>query len=700
MRKISAFRAHSLICILLLTSIIILILPNFNFQTSIETNNNFEECTSVIITGTAAKDGRAILMKNRDTGETMNQPIYYPGGGGHFAFIMVNWGWMGINERGLAVMNTAVGALAFGGGGLDNGELNRWIIQHCETVEEVCFELNNTSGEIGPGKRFGGTCVGVVDRFGNGAFIEISGVGAYARFIVDGYDSQANHPRHYPGYASGPSGRDQYALDIMGEIYAEKGFISWEDVAQNVSRYVRNKEQGSSCFSISGEMCRDITQAAMVAVSGDVRYDGRLNCMWGEYGNPPMVGLFVPSMAYAGEPPSVLDGFWDEVWEKRSYAHGSCGSYYDPVKVREIQSYTFFAEDYIFAKYDELLENIPDGLSDEMLKTSLQGYVADSVQAATTIYIEEAEVSRHTIINGFTITTVSNSTVSNFEFSTMSSITIDFSVAGPLDTIGFCYVAIPVDLWSGGFEIIVGDENYIVSDPFKVGYDSLLNFTYSHPNHVTIVALDGETYIYELETNLLDAPTNKAYFIFADPAYMTRPESTYDVASGEIIYSLCSNTQHYGFNTTKHWLLSSGAINTTTIHDATIAMFGGTSPHVSVRYYVENTELPPIKEGWNSTHIWFENRTDTEVASLSWPTVAAGHEDFFVIEVFTEGSNTFLFMYGIDWKGTWAAGIYFKEVMSKSLSTYSNAYYVFHWVDDAGQDGIPQSSEIHLKASG
>ena len=486
MRKISAFRAHSLICIVLLTSIIILILPNFNFQTSIETNNNFEECTSVIITGTAAKDGRAILMKNRDTGETMNQPIYYPGGGGHFAFIMVNWGWMGINERGLAVMNTAVGALAFGGGGLDNGELNRWIIQHCETVEEVCFELNNTNSEIGPGKRFGGTCVGVVDRFGNGAFIEISGVGAYARFIVDGYDSQANHPRHYPGYASGPSGRDQYALDIMGEIYAENGFISWEDVAQNVSRYVRNKEQGSSCFSISGEMCRDITQAAMVAVSGDVRYDGRLNCMWGEYGNPPMVGLFVPSMAYAGEPPSVLDGFWDEVWEKRSYAHGSCGSYYDPVKVREIQSYTFFAEDYTFAKYDELLENIPDGLSDEMLKTSLQGYVADSVQAATAIYIEEAEVLRHTIINGFTITTVSNSTVSNFEFSITSEMTIGFSIVGPPDTLGFCYVTIPTVLWSEDFKVTVGDEEYVISEPFQNGDDSLLNFTYVNPTNVTI----------------------------------------------------------------------------------------------------------------------------------------------------------------------------------------------------------------------
>lgn len=359
-------------------------------KVDLDPSEQSEECVSVIVTGKVAKGGRAILMKNRDTGDTMNRPVYYPpDGDGTYAYVMVNHVWMGINEGGLAVMNTAVGALAFGGAGMDNGALNAWIAKHCETVEEVCFELNNTEGEIGPRKRSGGTCVGVVDRFGEGAFIEISGVGAYARFVVDGYDSQANHPRYYPGKASGPSGRDAYALEVLGAIYSGEGSISWEDVAQNVSRYVRHKEQGNSSFSISGEMCRDSTQAAMVAVSGDSRYDGTLNCMWGEYGNPPMVGLFVPSFVRAGEPPLILRSFWNEVWRKRSYAHGSSSSDYDPVRVREIQKYTFFAEDYTFYKYDELLADFPEALSNDELKTCLQSYVDDSVHVATNIYIEE-----------------------------------------------------------------------------------------------------------------------------------------------------------------------------------------------------------------------------------------------------------------------------------------------------------------------
>ena len=693
------WRGLVLLCVFLLTSSTVMVGLRLNSGIS---EQSYEECVSVIVTGSAAKDGRTILMKNRDTSDTMNRPVYYPSQGpGTYAYVMVNSYWMGINERGLAVMNTAVGALGFGGSGMDNGALNRWIVKYCETVDEVCFELNNTDSPIGPGKRFGGTCVGVIDRFGNGAFIEVSGVEAYARFIVDGYDSQANHPRCYPGYASGPSGRDAYALEILSEVYSEKGVISWEDVIQNASRYVHHKELGGSCFSISGEMCRDITQAAMVAVSGDARYDGKLNLMWGEYGNPSMVGLFVPSMVHVGETPAILSHFWDEVWEKRSYAHGSCGSYYDPVKVREIQSYTFFAEDYTFAKYDELMCTIPDGLSDEELKTYLQSYVEDSVQVATMIYNEEAEVLHHATGTGFYITTVSNSSVSDFEFSKASDITISFDVVGPSDTSGFCYVTFPVALWSGGFRMIVGDEEYIVSDPFQNGYESLLNFTYAHSNNVTISTLSyGETHVSELETKLLDASANEVYFLYADPAYMTRPESAYDVTSGGIIYGLCENPQNQGFNTTKWWLLDTGAINATTIHNATIAMFGGTAPHFSVRYYVENAELTPVKEGWNSTHVWFASRADIVIAALPWITVGMGYEDFFVIETFAEGDNFFLVMYGMDWKGTWAAGIYFKEVMLRDLSNYEGQYYIFHWVDDSEQDGVPQSSEICMTAFG
>jgi len=213
--------------------------------------------------------------------------------------------------------------------------------------------------------------------------------------------------------------------------------------------------------------------------------------------------------------------------------------------------------------------------------------------------------------------------------------------------------------------------------------------------------------IHDLRTILLDAPVNKVYFLYADPVYMTRPEAAYDITSGGIMYGLCASTQHQGFNTTKHWLLDTGAINATTISNATIAMFGGPYPHIAVRYYEDShvgsqdgNWLTPVRFAENTSHYWFENQTYAVVGMLPISTVGNGHEDMFVIEVFSEGDNTVLIIYGFDWKGTWAGGIYFKEVMLENLSDYEEQYYIFHWVDDSDQDSIPQSSEIVMTSSG
>jgi len=277
----------------------------------------------------------------------------------------------------------------------------------------------------------------------------------------------------------------------------KKGFISWEDVAQNVSRYVRYKEQGDSCFTINGEICRDLTQAAMVAVSGDARYDGRLNCMWGEYGNPPMVGLFVPSIVQAGEPPHILHDFWNEVWEKRSYARGSCAGYYDPERVREIQSYTFFAEDYTFEMYDMLVKSIPDGLSDAELEICLRDYTNKAVQVAANIYVDEATVLEHHVFeegNEFCVATASNSTISDFEFNS-TNMEISFNATGPPDTAGFCYVKIPVELLDGVLTAFIDEDEYVIGEPSQVGNNSFLYLMYNHLIGAIRIGIRGKTMI-------------------------------------------------------------------------------------------------------------------------------------------------------------------------------------------------------------
>lgn len=353
-----------------------------------------EECTSVIVTGTAAKDGRAILMKNRDTSEVQNAPVYTPATDDTFAFVAVNSMWMGMNEKGLAVMNTAMPALSASfNPGSYNGVLNRKILEICQNVTDMEAKLKAKDSPLLPNLSMPdlsvATCVGVIDRHGVGAFFEIGDAGVFAEYVVNGYQSRANHPRVYPGLASGPNGRDQYALDALDTIIAERGIISWQDMAQEVSRCVRGKETGSSEFGIGGEICNDYTASAMVAVSGDSRYDGRLNVMWGEYGFVPIVGVFLPSLVYAGAQLPVLSEMINHTGVKQDYACPSGEGIYSPGHVREIQNYSFAAEDYTYEQYDRLVDLIPDGLSDTQLRNTLEDFVRLTVSVAVDMYVNE-----------------------------------------------------------------------------------------------------------------------------------------------------------------------------------------------------------------------------------------------------------------------------------------------------------------------
>jgi len=639
-------------------------------------------------------------MKNRDTGDTTNRPVYHAPEGGHYGYVMVNDVWMGINERGLAVMNTQVSALGFGGSGMDNGALNRWIIQHCETVEEVCFQLNYTSGEIGPGKRQGGTCVGVIDRYGEGAFIEISGTGAYARFIVNSYDSQANHPRYYPGYASGPSGRDRYALDIMSAVYTQKGCISWGDVAQNVSRYVRNKEQGSTSFSISGEISNTGTQAAMVAVSGDTRYEGKLNCMWGEYGNPPLVGLFVPSMAYAGQPPTVLSSFWNQVREKRTLAQDTSG-YYNPAQVREIQSYTFFAEDYTFSKYDQLLATIPDNLSSSQLKTELQQFIASSVEDATQTYIEEPQITYHTLTHEtvpYGIATVSNSTISNYQSSSGSNIEIKFNVSGPTSTTGFTYVTIPSELCNQNITVTIGTTNYSIDYAPEHESNTILKLTYTHPNLVKITSTF--TSVSDINQNIVNAPANETYFI--------QTRNPYDAQGNGYVYSTCQNTQYLRLMDDPQAVTQTPP-NTgkPTFTNKSIILFGGPLAHNCTEYYEKTSQAPLVftKTAYGQDNWGFTEEDGTTIPN-AWINMTQwnGHSDIFTVETFIDSGNNFVaIMYGITQYGTLAAGPHFRDTILPNIDNYTQGWYIFKWTDGLNSqpyDGFPQIGEITQVAQG
>ena len=394
-----------------------------------------DECSSVIVTGSATKDGRAILTKNRDLpNDIKNRPYYIPATSTTYAFVGVQATAMGINEKGLAVMNTLMPVLE-DEPGYGNLLLNQKILEGYESVGAVASALQSPSSDIGPEHRssLGGiaTCVGIIDRFGAGAFFEISNTEAYVQYIVDGYDTRANHPRIFPGLAGRPSGRDQYLLDALDDIYVENGIISWEDVMQYASRYVRNKEIGSSYFSIEGEVCNQNTVSAMVAVSGDARYDGKLNIMWGAYGYTPLVSVFVPSMAFAGAVPDSTRDLWSYTDEKFESAEVTAETIsLDSSRVREVQKYAFFAEDYTIDEYDRLMSSVPTGLSDSQIQETLSKFISGLDDYAAEIFIEESfdvevpeSVSFPTPIISTTTSTNTTTTTTPTSITTETSIT-------------------------------------------------------------------------------------------------------------------------------------------------------------------------------------------------------------------------------------------------------------------------------------
>jgi len=204
--------------------------------------------------------------------------------------------------------------------------------------------------------------------------------------------------------------------------------------------------------------------------------------------------------------------------------------------------------------------------------------------------------------------------------------------------------------------------------------------------------------ISDLVESVFQAEKNQAYFIFADSHRMTRAVATYDLASGNLIYGACQNTQNIGFDTNAQ--LVSQEENTRgrlLPSNKTILLFGGWCPHWCVDYLQRNNLTPvsfvaPIENG--KVHFKFVvTQTSKVIVDVAQGDVDFEREDYFVIMTLTDENNNHVFVfYGFDWKGTWAAGIYAKEIMS-TISSYTSQYYIFHW-SDTNNDGMPQPEEV------
>lgn len=148
-------------------------------------------CTSAIVGADMNPYGRPLLWKNRDTSNFDNKIEYIPAKGDDFAYValfnsndsLLNEAWMGMNEYGFAIMNTA--SYNIKDDDVPQKEMDKegvWMTQAlrtCKTVDDFASLLETAPKPMGVEANFG-----VIDAYGDGAYFETNNH-SYVRYNLD-----------------------------------------------------------------------------------------------------------------------------------------------------------------------------------------------------------------------------------------------------------------------------------------------------------------------------------------------------------------------------------------------------------------------------------------------------------------------------------------------------------------------------------
>lgn len=202
-------------------------------------------CTSAIIGAEANPYGRPLLWKNRDTSTIDNKVEYVAGSDGNHSFVglfnaadrKLEEVWMGMNDVGFAIMNTASYNIKDDNVAQKNmdkeGFLMAKALKTCTTVDDFARFLDKYPRPMGVEANFG-----VIDAYGNGAFFETNNH-SYVRYdlkdapghvLVRTNYSKSGRPEEGFGFV-----REANACHLL-DPYIEKGEITPELLTETLSR--------------------------------------------------------------------------------------------------------------------------------------------------------------------------------------------------------------------------------------------------------------------------------------------------------------------------------------------------------------------------------------------------------------------------------------------------------------------------------
>ena len=270
-------------------------------------------CTSAIVASHRSSEGVPLLWKHRDS-EDGNSRVEYVASGkyAYTALVPNNKNhasavYMGINEVGLGVMNTATKKLPkateeeYEACTCEKtsyifSTLMRFALCNCATVEEFEAFLRKT-------KRKRGFCtnIGIADANGNAAYFEIWDLG-YCRYDVkdmsQGFDVRSNF-----SFKGDPNlGRSKRRYDLMmNEMSSHKGNFTPQQFMWHYSRSYNSVAYGNVLATDDKFICLNHTVPRATSVSSAVMVCDRENPRMLVMNGHPVSSVAVPVYVKAKE---------------------------------------------------------------------------------------------------------------------------------------------------------------------------------------------------------------------------------------------------------------------------------------------------------------------------------------------------------------------------------------------------------------
>lgn len=283
-----------------------------------------DACTSAIVSGRITANGRPMLWKNRDTDDQNNRVERIPAHDGLLEFVALfdardlrdTAAWIGFNEKGFAIMNTASYNINDDGGDAGSlmdqeGVLMRHALERCATVDDFERLLNTLPKPLGVEANFG-----VIDAHGNGAYFETGNFSYHKYDLADSPDGLLTRTNYsYSGTTDQGNGyiRELSERALLAPHLARRDFTP-ATFTEELSRTFFHAMLGKD-FTHSGDewlvdqdfIPRRISTASIVIEGVLPGESPALTTMWVALGYPPCAEV-MPAWTGPGGVPHVLQG--------------------------------------------------------------------------------------------------------------------------------------------------------------------------------------------------------------------------------------------------------------------------------------------------------------------------------------------------------------------------------------------------------